>query len=123
MDTVETTVLPIRKFMAFTKFIAKHDLWDVVEQHLNDRGCTEIRLSAEPIKEVGLMLLQKASTLEPGVERDPDLICSFCMRPPNVPHNPPPGGGGPPDGGDGGGPPDGGDGGVPPQTPQTASKE
>jgi hypothetical protein len=59
----ELTEVPVRQLSKFLKFIAKHDLWDELEQHLKDRGCNKLLMSFEPVKAIGKIIEKKSSEL------------------------------------------------------------
>lgn len=55
--------VPVRQLSKFLKFIAKHNLWDELEQHLKDRGCNKLVMSFEPVKAIGNIIEKKSSEL------------------------------------------------------------
>ncbi|WAZ19017.1 hypothetical protein STRCI_000036 [Streptomyces cinnabarinus] len=40
----------------FMKFLAKNDLWDEIKETLRVAGITEVRVSAEPVREIRKMI-------------------------------------------------------------------
>ena len=56
LDVENVTRVPVRRFAFFMKAIADNDLWDEVEFHLEDLGCTEVMVSSEPIAAIQELL-------------------------------------------------------------------
>ncbi len=120
MDIHGLTEMPVHHLRGFMQFIAEHNLWDEVEQHLRQQGCNKLMISFEPMGAVGRLLEEKkkSGAVKQKVQILPHCGCNGPVGPRPGPVTPPSGGGGgspqPPSGGGGdGGPPDGGGGGGP----------
>jgi hypothetical protein len=118
----DLTEMRIRNFILFAKLVAKYDLWDDIERHLETQGMTNFVISSEPLKAIASRLEQRisAGTLPPNSHI---LMSCGCIGggvsggdggkkdPPKVPFGPmapggtwtPGGGNQPPDGGTDGG--------------------
>jgi hypothetical protein len=124
MDIEGLTEMPVHHLRKFMQFIAEHNLWDEVEQHLRTNGCTKLMISYEPMGAVGKLLAQKKASgaVKQKLQILPHCGCNGPVGPRPGPVTPPshggggdggaPSGGGGPDGGGGSGP-DGGGGGGP----------
>jgi hypothetical protein len=89
------TKVSVRRFSFFMKCIAENNLWDEVELHLEDLGCTELIISHEPITAVQELLKTKVSAGEQLSSRTPRVIASGCgVAPPGPPTPVFPSGGG-----------------------------
>ena len=53
----------VRELGKFLEFIAEHDLWDEVEQHLKDRGCTRLLMSQEPLHAIAGVVEARSAAL------------------------------------------------------------
>jgi hypothetical protein len=60
MNIKKLTQISVKRFSFFMKCIAENDLWDEAELRLEELGCTEIRVSSEPIAAVQELLKRKA---------------------------------------------------------------
>jgi hypothetical protein len=110
VNVENVTRVSVRRFAFFMKGIAENDLWDEVQLHLEDLGCTEVVVSSEPIaalQELVARQLAEGEQLSPRAKRVAQCGCGVSMPGPGGggPQFPKPGG--PPDGGggDGGGRP------------------
>jgi len=65
MNIKKLTQISVRRFSFFMKCIAENDLWDEAEIWLEELGCTEIRVSSEPIAAVQELLKRKVNEGEP----------------------------------------------------------
>jgi len=112
MDIHGLVEMPVHHLRGFMQFIAEHDLWDEVEKHLRQHGCTKMMISFEPMGAVGKLLEEKKKS---GAVKQKLHILPHCGC--NGPVGPRPGPVTPPShGGDGGAPPapsGGSDGGAP----------
>ncbi|MCU5037552.1 hypothetical protein CON66_27895 [Bacillus cereus] len=63
LDIERLAKVPVHRFTKFLKFIAEHNLWDELEQHLKDRGCNKLLMSFEPVKEIGNIIQTKSAAL------------------------------------------------------------
>jgi hypothetical protein len=91
----DLTEVPVRQLSKFLRFIAKHNLWDELEQHLTDRGCDKLLMSFEPVKAIGNIIEKKSSELAAEHEKtasavpiEPAMSCacnSTTRPPPNTP--------------------------------------
>lgn len=125
MDIHGLVEMPVHHLRGFMQFIAEHNLWDEVEQHLRQQGCSKLMISLAPMGAVGKLLEEKkkSGAVKQKVQILPRCGCNGPVGPKPGPVTPPSHGGGgdggapqPPSGGGGdGGPPDGGggDGGIP----------
>jgi hypothetical protein len=121
MDIHGLTEMPVHHLRGFMQFIAEHNLWDEVEQHLRQHGCSKLMISFEPMGAVGKLLEEKkkSGAVKQKLHLLPRCGCNGPVGPRPGPVTPPSHGGGgdggapqPPSGGGGdGGPPDGGGGG------------
>ena len=109
MDIHGLTEMPVHHLRGFMQFIAEHNLWDEVEQHLRQHGCSKLMISYEPMGAVGKLLEQKKSSgaVKQKVQILPRCGCNGPVGPRPGPVTPPSHGGG----GDGGAPPPSGGGG------------
>lgn len=104
MDIEGLTEMPIHHLRGFMQYIAEHDLWDEVEQHLRNNGCTRLKISYEPMGAVGKLLEQKKSSgaVKQKLHLLPHCGCNGPVGPRPGPVTPgPPDGGGGSDGGGG----------------------
>ncbi|WP_140396900.1 hypothetical protein [Crenothrix polyspora] len=53
----------VRQLSKFLKFIAQHNQWDELEQHLRDQGCNKLLMSWEPIHAVATIVETKSHEL------------------------------------------------------------
>ena len=120
MDIQGLTEMPVHHLRGFMQYIAEHDLWDEVEQHLRQHGCKKLLISFEPMGAVGKLLHEKkrSGAAKQKLHILPHCGCNGPVGPKPGPVTPPShggdGGAPPPSGGGGdGGPPDGGGGGIP----------
>ncbi|WP_020062908.1 hypothetical protein [Bacillus sp. 123MFChir2] len=63
LDIERLAEVPVHRLKKFLSFIAEHNLWDDLEQHLKDRGCKKLLMSFEPVKEIGNIIQTKSAGL------------------------------------------------------------
>ena len=84
--------VPIRRFVFVMRYIAKHDLWDELEMHLEELGCTEMIMSQEPFQAIQAHLLERVSRGEDkttGGRRVANSVGCFGGHPTPPPKPPP----------------------------------
>jgi hypothetical protein len=62
-DLHSVVEIPVRQLTRFLKFIAEHDLWDELEQHLHDRSCDKLLMSWEPVEAVAKIVEARSAKL------------------------------------------------------------
>lgn len=63
LDIEGLTEVPVRQLSNFLRFIAEHNLYDELEQHLRDRGCDKLLMSFEPVQAIGAIVEAKSRNL------------------------------------------------------------
>lgn len=53
--------VPISQLKRFLKFISENNLWDELESHLGERGCSKLIMSFEPVKAVGAIVESRSA--------------------------------------------------------------
>ncbi len=88
LDVENVTRVPVRRFAFFMKAIADNDLWDEVEFHLEDLGCTEVMVSSEPIAAIQELLSSKVAAGEQLSSRTKRVAECACFGPGTGPGGP-----------------------------------
>lgn len=59
MDIDALAELPVQRAIHYLQFIAEHDLWDELHDHLKDHGCKHFKISWETIHAIATVVDQK----------------------------------------------------------------